>query len=95
MWEKANGKDGEKETEESDEEEVSLYDTINVLVAHGHNKDEILKHYSKDEITMFYEKCVKLDMRNSASFIESVIIGVGGAFGGGKQVEKILAKMRE
>jgi hypothetical protein len=66
-----------------------------VLIAHGHNKDEILKNYSKEEITMFYEKCVKLDMRNNANFIENVIISVGGAFGGGKQVEKLLAKMRD
>lgn len=93
MWEKANGKDGEAKSE--DEEEVSLYDTINVLITHGHNKDEILKNYSKEEITMFYEKCVKLDMRNNANFIENVIISVGGAFGGGKQVEKLLAKMRD
>ena len=93
MWEKANGKDGKAKSE--DEEEVSLYDTINVLIAHGHNKDEILKNYSKEEITMFYEKCVKLDMWNNANFIENVIISVGGAFGGGKQVEKLLAKMRD
>lgn len=34
-------------------------------------------------------------MRRDASFIENVMAGIGGAFGGGKEVIKLTEKMRE
>ena len=74
---------------------MSIYEAINVLIAHGHSKEDILKNYSKEEITMFYEKCVKYDRMQKADFIESVLAGIGGAFGGGKKIEKLLKEMRK
>lgn len=94
MWEKATGKD-EEAHKDPDEKEASIYEVINTLVAHGHDKDKIIREYSKEEITLFYEKCVKYDMRASASFIENIMIGIGGAFGGGRKVENLLTKMKE
>ena len=44
---------------------------------------------------MFYDKCLRYDMRQSASQIEAVMAGIGGAFGGGKKIEKLLKQMRE
>ena len=38
---------------------------------------------------MFYEKCIKQDMKHDADFASA------GSFGGGKKVQKILDKMRE
>lgn len=93
MWQKATGEDG-KGTDK-DEEEISLYEVINTLIAHGHSKDEILKNYSREEITLFYEKCIKYDMRNNADDIQNVAIAVSSLFGGGKQIEKILTDMRK
>ena len=100
MWEKATGKDEEasshsRKGRKEEEKEVSIYEIVNTLIAHGHKKEEILHNYSREEMTLFYEKCIKLDMRHNADFIESVIVGVGGAFGGGKKVEKLLAEMRK
>ena len=66
-----------------------------MLIAHGHDKETILRTYSREELALFYEKCIKLDMRQKADFIESVLAGIGGAFGGGKKVEKLLADMRK
>ena len=66
-----------------------------MLIAHGHNREDILKNYSKEELTLYYEKCIRYDRQQSANFIESVIVGIGGAFGGGKKVEKLLAQIRE
>ena len=91
MWGKATGED-EHPTKE---EEVSIYEVINTLIAHGHKKEEILRSYSREEMTLFYEKCIKLDLREKADFIESVVAGIGGAFGGGKQLEKLLTEMRK
>lgn len=34
-------------------------------------------------------------MRHNADFIESVIVGISGAFGGNKKVEKLLTDMRK
>lgn len=34
-------------------------------------------------------------MRHNADFIEAVIVGIGGAFGGSKKVEKLLSDMRK
>lgn len=72
-----------------------MFDVINVLVAHGHDKDKILRTYSREEVAIFYEKCLRYDMRQKADFVESVLMGIGGAFGGGKKVEKILTDMRK
>lgn len=93
MYEQA--KRPEKGKRKKDEDEISIYDAINTLVAHGHNKDDILRNYSKDEIAIFYNKCISLDLRNKADFIESVLAGIGGAFGGGKKVEKLLKELRK
>ena len=100
MWEKARGEAEQAEQgihshRNEEDEEVSIYEVINTLIAHGHKKEEILNNYSKEELTLFYEKCIKLDTRHNADFIESVIAGIGGAFGGGKEVEKLLAEMRK
>lgn len=94
MYEQARKEDS-KERKTNKEVEVSLYEAINTLIAHGHDKETILRTYSRDEIALFYEKCLKTDMKNKADFIESVSIGIGGAFGGGKKVEKLLADMRK
>ena len=93
MYEQAKTPDNKREVKKG-EVEVSLYDAINTLVAHGHNKDDILRNYSKDEISIFYDRCISLDLRNKADFIESVLAGIGGAFGGGKKVEKLLKELR-
>lgn len=93
MYDQAKG--GSKEKRRNQELEVSIYDAINTLIAHGHDKDAIIRTYSREEIALFYEKCLKYDMRNKADDIESVLAGIGGAFGGGKKIEKLLAKMRE
>lgn len=74
---------------------MTLFDAINTLIAHGHDKDTILRTYSKEEISLYYEKCLKYDMRNKADFIESVLAGIGGAFGGGNKIEKLLTALRE
>ena len=92
MWQKATGEIGEPEGKE---EEVSLYEVINILIAHGHSKDEILKNYSREEITLFYEKCIKYDMRSNADDIQNVALAVSSLLGSGKQVEKLLADMRK
>jgi len=34
-------------------------------------------------------------MRHNADYIESVIVGISGAFGGSKKIEKLLADMRK
>ena len=54
-----------------------------------------MHEYSKEEISVFYDKCVRYDLRQSASQIEAVMAGIGGAFGGGKKIEKLLKQMRE
>ena len=51
--------------------------------------------YSKDEIEICYEKCIKQDTAKNADFIESVMAGIGGAFGGGKEIQKLLDTMRD
>ena len=97
MYEQARGEDEEEvpKKRKKDEVNVSLYEAINVLIAHGHDKETILRTYSREELALFYEKCIKMDMRQKADFIESVLAGIGGAFGGGKKVEKLLADMRK
>lgn len=55
----------------------------------------MLTEYSKEEALLFYEKCVKQDMRKQADFIEAVMVGAGALFGGGKKISKTLEKMRE
>ena len=74
---------------------MTLFDAINTLIAHGHDKEKILRTYSKEEVSLFYEKCIKYDMRNKADFIESVLAGIGGAFGGGNKIEKLLSDLRK
>ena len=65
------------------------------MIEHGHDKEKILKEYNKEELALFYEKCIKQDMKHNADFIEAVVCGIGGAFGGGKQLTKMLEEMRK
>lgn len=95
MLEQAKGESRKEKARKKEEVEVSIYEAINLLVAHGHDKETILRTYSRDELTMFYEKCIKQDMRGKADFVEAVLMGIGGAFGGGKKIEKVLADMRK
>lgn len=68
-----------------------------MLISHGHDKYKILHEYSKEEVALFYEKCVKYDMRHEADFIEAVMAGIGGAFSdkkNSKNIEKLLKELR-
>lgn len=94
MLEQTRGEEA-KERPQKGEVDITLYDAINTLVAHGHDKEEIIRTYSKEEITMFYEKCIKYDRRSNADFIESVMVGIAGAFGGNKKIPKLLEDMRK
>ena len=67
---------------------------MQVLVEHGHNKNDILHNYSKEEISVFYDKCVKQDMKHDADFATMVSLGIASSFGGGKKVQNILDQMR-
>lgn len=62
---------------------------------HGHDKDKILREYSREELSLFYEKCIKQEMRQQAGFAEMVALGIGAAFGGGKKIDKVLKQMKE
>ena len=56
----------------------------------------MLREYSREEITIFYERCIKHDMRHTADFIDAVGLGIGMAFGGsGKKIQKIVEDMRK
>lgn len=68
---------------------------MQVLIEHGHNEDDLLRKYSREKLALFYEQCVRTDNKKDARFIEAVMAGIGGAFGGGKEVTKLLQKMRE
>lgn len=94
MLEQTRGEEA-KERPQKGEVDITLYDAINTLVAHGHDKEEIIRTYSKEEITMFYEKCIKYDRRSNADFIEGVMVGIAGAFGGNKKIPKLLEDMRK
>ena len=66
------------------------------MIAHGHGtKDFILNNYSKDDITVFYEKCLKTDMRSTADFVTGVSLGIASSFGEGKKVNKIVEELRK
>ena len=68
------------------------------MIAHGHGtKEYILNNYSKEDITMFYEQCIKHDMRGTADFSTGVSLGIATAFGGSgaKKVAKIIEDMRK
>ena len=55
----------------------------------------MLREYSREEITICYERCIKQDMRHTADFIDAVGLGIGMAFGGsGKKIQKIVEDMR-
>ena len=56
----------------------------------------MLKEYTKEEITIFFERCIKQDMRRTADFVDAVGLGIGMAFGGsGKKIQKIVEDMRK
>ena len=94
MYEQAKG-DSTKTDKEKDKSKVSLFEALQVLIEHGHNKQQLLTEYSREELALFYEKCIRTDTLRDARFIEGVIAGIGGAFGGGKEVKNLLKKMRE
>ena len=55
-----------------------------------------MREYSREEIAIFYERCVKQDRRHTADFIDAVGLGIGMAFGGsGKKIQKIVEDLRE
>lgn len=45
-------------------------------------------------VALFYEKCVREDMRRQADFIEGVAAAIGGAFGGMKKLDGAIRQMR-
>lgn len=51
--------------------------------------------YSLAELRLFYEKIVSDEMREQADFIDGVVAGIGGAFGGYKDLKRSLALLRE
>lgn len=99
MLEKAKDNDTEtgsvRASKDEEKGKISIYEALQVLIEHGHNKDEILYKYSREELALFYEKCARTDTLKDARFIEGVIAGIGGAFGGGKEVTKMLKEMRK
>ena len=44
---------------------------------------------------MFYEQCMKSDMRLTANFVTGVSLGIASSFGEGKKVNKIVEEMRK
>lgn len=68
---------------------------VQLLIEHGHTKEAILHEYSFVELPLFYEKILKAQFNNRADFIEDVIAGIGGAFGGYKQIQSLLGQMRK
>ena len=68
---------------------------IQKMISNGHTKDQILNEYSFSEIRLFYEKILKHEMRKQADFIEGVIAGVGGSFGGSKEVLPMINQLRK
>ena len=44
---------------------------------------------------MFYEKCLKIDMRSTADFVTGVSLGIASSFGEGKKVNKIVEELRK
>ena len=72
-----------------------MFEALQVLIEHGHDKHKLLNDYSREELGLFYEKCIRTDMLRDARFIEGVMAGIGGAFGGGKEVNKLLREMRK
>ena len=99
MFEQAQKGDSEYEAEKKGNKKgvvrVSLYEAFQVLIEHGHNKQDLLHEYSREELALFYEKCIKQDMRHSADFAESVVLGIGLAFSGDKKAVKVLEEMRK
>lgn len=65
------------------------------MIEHGHNKYDILNEYSREEVAIFYEKCVKEDILKNADFIEDVMAAIGGTFGNSKKVIKLLQDMKK
>jgi hypothetical protein len=70
-------------------------EVVQKLVQYGHDKKEILSSYTRDEIALFYEKIIAGELRRRADDIEAVMAGIGGAFGGGKNIAELLKKLRE
>ena len=97
MYEQAKGdtSEGGRKKSKKDEVKVSLFEALQVLIEHGHDKNKLLNEYSREELALFYEKCVRVDTLKDARMIENLMCGIGGAFSGGKEVKKLLKTMRE
>lgn len=91
MFDKADKDNGDTKNEK---EKISIYEALQVLIEHGHDKYKLLNEYSREELSIFYEKCIRTDTLKDARFIESVSCGIGMAFGGSKEVRKLLKEMR-
>ena len=78
-----------------DEKEITIGDIVQKLVKHGHNKREVIEEYSREECLLFYEKCIKEECAEKADGIEEVLAGIGGAFGGNKEITDILKTLRK
>lgn len=46
------------------------------------------------EIRILYEKAVRDEMHQRADFIEGIVAGVGGCFGGYKEIERVVSDLR-
>ena len=55
----------------------------------------MLRKYSRDEISVFVNKCIKQDMIANADFATMVSLGIGASFGGSNKINKVLEEMRK
>lgn len=83
-----------KGSEEDGAFSVTPYDIVQKLTEHGHDRETILHVYSLPEIRILYEKCWRSELARRADFIEDVMAGIGGCFGGAKEVDKLVRSLR-
>lgn len=67
---------------------------VQKLIGSGHKRHEILNVYSMPEVRIFYEKIVRQEMQRQADYIEAVMAGIGGSFGGGDEVTNMVRELR-
>ncbi len=53
-----------------------------------------MEEYSMAEVRLFYEKIICEEMNDQANFIEGVVAGISGAFGGYDELKPMLKQMR-
>lgn len=54
-----------------------------------------MEEYSMAEVRLFYEKVVYEELNKQANFIEGVVTGISGAFGGYDELKPMLKQMRQ